>query len=373
MRSGVRRVLMTTDTLGGVWAYALELCRGLGQRGVEVVLAALGPPPDAQQRAAARGLDNLTVCAAHYRLEWMRDPWEDVERSGDWLQGLEALHRPDVIHLNTLCHGSLSWQAPALVVAHSCVGTWHQAVRGRPPGPEWDAYRERVAAGLQGAELVVAPTRAMLSALVGLYGPPRQMRVIPNGRSAAEYIPRRKQPVVLSAGRVWDEAKNMGALAAVAGQLPWPVLVAGPTRHPEGGERRLENVRALGPLSPRALGHWMGRAELFASPARYEPFGLTALEAGLAGCALVLGDIPSLREVWGEAAVWVDPADPDALRRALAGLIEDPRARRARALAARRRAVSYTPARMLASYLDSYRTLLLERQGVARRITPRSA
>ncbi len=38
-----------------------------------------------------------------------------------------------------------------------------------------------------------------------------------------------------------------------------------------------------------------GRGDL-RLPARYEPFGLSVLEAALSGCALVLGDIPSLRE-----------------------------------------------------------------------------
>ena len=37
----------------------------------------------------------------------------------------------------------------------------------------------------------------------------------------------RKQPFALSMGRLWDEAKNMEALAAVARDLPWPVEVAG--------------------------------------------------------------------------------------------------------------------------------------------------
>src|SRR5437868_5547300 len=35
----VRRVLMTADTVGGVWSYALELSRALGKCGVEVGLA----------------------------------------------------------------------------------------------------------------------------------------------------------------------------------------------------------------------------------------------------------------------------------------------------------------------------------------------
>jgi glycogen synthase len=57
---------------------------------------------------------------------------------------------------------------------------------------------------------------------------------------------------------------------------------------------------------------WYARASIYALPARYEPFGLSALEAALSGCALILGDIPSLREVWLEAAPYVSPDDESA-------------------------------------------------------------
>lgn len=99
---------------------------------------------------------------------------------------------------------------------------------------------------------------------------------------------------------------------------------------------------------------WLGRAALFALPARYEPFGLSALEAGLAGCALVLGDIPSLREVWGDAAYFVPPEEPEALRQALVKLSGDLAARIELAVRARRRALEYSPARQAAGYLAVY-------------------
>ena len=71
----------------------------------------------------------------------------------------------------------------------------------------------------------------------------------------------------------------------------------------------------------------LAASAIYALPARYEPFGLSALEAGLCGCALVLGDIPSLREVWGDAAVFVDPHDAQALAKALNCLIDHPEQR----------------------------------------------
>jgi glycosyltransferase involved in cell wall biosynthesis len=168
--------------------------------------------------------------------------------------------------------------------------------------------------------------------------------VIPNGRAQDGLRPLRKEKLVLAVGRVWDEAKNLHALERVAPRLPWPVLVAG-----EGG--------SLGRLGEAELAELYARAAILAAPARYEPFGLVALEAGLAGCALVLGDIASLREVWDDAALFVDPFDDDALAAALSALAAEP-ARRARlGAAARDRARRFTPERTAAAYARLYARL----------------
>ena len=121
-----------------------------------------------------------------------------------------------------------------------------------------------------------------------------------------------KEPFVLAAGRLWDEAKNIEALrAALRREIAWPVCVAGDTRHPDGRAVAAPwTSRMLGRAADRRdLAGWLRAAAIYALPARYEPFGLVRLEAALSGCALVLGDIPSLREVWGDAALFVAPDD----------------------------------------------------------------
>jgi glycosyltransferase involved in cell wall biosynthesis len=102
---------------------------------------------------------------------------------------------------------------------------------------------------------------------------------------------------------------------------------------------------------------WMDRASIFAHPARYEPFGLAPLEAARAGCALVLGDIPSLREIWGDAATYVDPTDPDAVRAGIDALATDPPRRERLARAAMRRSAEFTSERMGRQYEALYRQL----------------
>jgi len=353
-----RKVLMTTDTVGGVWQYSLELARGLGERGIEVALATMGGPINELQRDKVDRIPGLRVFESHHKLEWMEDPWRDVEKAGDWLLNLESRICPDLIHLNGYVHGSLPWNAPKIVVGHSCVLSWWRAVKGDDAPDVWDRYQMEVACGLHAADLVIAPSAAMLASLGEHYGELPRTRVIPNGRDAGLFRPSAKEPLLFSAGRLWDEAKNLEALERVARRLPWPIFVAGDNHHPEGGEIRPHTTRLLGRLSQRALAAWVGRASIYALPARYEPFGLSVLEAALAGCALVLGDIPSLREIWRNRAVFVPPDDTEALEREIQALINAPERRQSLGAGARSRALELTPERMVAGYLAAYGDVL---------------
>jgi glycogen synthase len=355
------KILMTTDTVGGVWTYSLELARALQGRDVHVLLAVKGPL-SGQQRAAARALDNVDLRQRHGKLEWMDDPWNDVAEAGDWLLGVADGLQPDIVHLNDYCHAALPWKVPVLVVGHSCVLSWFAAVRGCEAGAEWDRYRVEVCRGLRAADLVVAPTASMLSALDRYYGPLPSQRVIFNGCDANRYWRMGKQSFVFSAGRFWDEAKNLATLAVAASRLRWPVGVAG-LRHPEGKVGRLpddgglEAVEWLGQLTPDEMTTAYAVASIYALPALYEPFGLTALEAALSGCALVLGDIPTLREVWGDAACYVAPRDADGLAATINRLIDDVAMRKQLAQRASGRGRQLSAERMAAAYCDAYRRL----------------
>lgn len=358
---------MTTDTVGGVWDYSLELACGLARHGVAVHLATMGAPPSGIQRAMAATVPGLSLHESRFRLEWMPEPEGDLARAADWLLTLADRVRPDLVHLNGYAHARLPWGVPVLVVGHSCVLSWWLAVHGEPAPRAWAAYADRVAMGLAAADLVVTPTRSLADQFSAFYGPLARTRVIANGRDARFYRPRPKDPVILSAGRLWDPAKNVAALEAVAPKLDWPMAVAGGWRRPDGTGTPPENVECLGIVPPGEMADWFGRAAIFALPARYEPFGLAALEAGLSGAALVLGDIPSLRELWQGAALFVPPDDHAALRRTLHGLIASPLRRRRLGQAARHRALAYDARRMVTAYLDAYGSLLV---GRSKALTP---
>jgi glycogen(starch) synthase len=331
------RLLMTADTVGGVWTYCIELAHALD---AEVHLATMGRGLSDAQRAEAAVF--ASVHESSFPLEWQDEPWEGVDAAGRWLLDLERELRPDVVHLNGYVHAALPWQAPTLVVAHSDVVSWFRAVQGQAAPPEWDTYRRRVSDGLRAAGRVVAPTAAVAADLAASYGFSSAV-VVHNCRRASVVEPAEKLPLVLAAGRVWDAAKGIDALCRVAPSLPARVAVA--------GEGQAPGVETLGALPFPELAALMARAAVFVAPARYEPFGLGILEAGLAACALVLGDLPSLREVWGDAATYVQ--DDASLLDALSAALDDP----ARGAAARQRALTYTPERTAAGYHREYEAL----------------
>ena len=352
------KVLMTADTVGGVWTYALELIHALQIWSCEVVLATMGAPLTPSQAQEAARLPNLTLYESAYKLEWMTEPWADVEAAGAWLLEIAAQVQPDLIHLNNYAHGVLPWTVPTLVVGHSCVYSWWAAVKGGAPPSDWQHYYQRVQAGLRQADVVVAPTRAMLQALHLHYGPLPRSMVIYNGRTPAlfPYNAQRaaKEEFIFAIGRLWDEAKNIGALESIAPHVAWPIYVAGNANHPTGGELPLHRVHKLGYLQAPLVAQWLARAAIYALPARYEPFGLSALEAALAGCTLLLGDIPPLRELWDEAACFVPAEDQAALGESLRELIAQPIYRQELAARAHQRAHQFKATTMGAAYWQLY-------------------
>ena len=370
------KILLSTDTVGGVLTYTTDLTAALEAGGDEVVVATMGP---ALRRAQREALPSR-LYESGFRLEWMPHPWDDVERAGQWLLQIEEEEQPDVVHLCSYAHGALPFRAPKVVVAHSDVLSWWRAVHDTEAPESWDRYREETSVGLQAADAVVAPTAAMLTGLEKDHAlNPERTQVIPNGaahppptsRSShppelhqISYLPEGKsdavrggQPFVLGSGRFWDEAKNLEVLDAAAEGLSWPVVVAGDLGGDVGDAMAPRHALATGVLDGPSLTGLRQAAPIYAAPALYEPFGLGILEAARDRCALVLGDIPSLRELWEDAAIFVDPRDSAALREVLACLIEAPAVREDLARRAQERAALFTIERTAARYRALYDTL----------------
>jgi glycosyltransferase involved in cell wall biosynthesis len=323
---------MTTDTNGGLWRYSIELADALQHQDVQIALAAIGGRPlDSWQREQIAAAKNLTL---------FENPRGDIQQSALWLLDIEAQFEPDVIHLNGAVHGHHDFDAPVIVVAHSCELSRYRAIHGTLP-PQWQAQTEFVRKGLEGVELVIAPTDAVMQNLQEFYGPLARTQVIHHGIHPGRFQPGVKQNFILSSGGMADEAKNIAALEHLAPQVPWPIHIIGDGQH----------------LDETAIAHELSEAAIFAMPALYEPFGLSILEAAMSGCALILGDVPSLHELWYESALFVPGDDLSAIRDELRHLIAQPEDRQRLGDAARERAARYTSSAMAKSYLAAYRQL----------------
>jgi glycosyltransferase involved in cell wall biosynthesis len=347
---GETTLLMTADAVGGVWQYAVELARGLLPHGVRTTLLVFGPSPSETQRAEATDIE---VAVAGEAPPWMVDDALPAARA---LASAVGRMRPELVQVNEpalLAGGRLD--LPTVAVCHSCLATWWAAVRRGPMPPEFEHRTGWVRRGLVEADRVVAPSAAFAKAVASAYALPAPA-VVYNGRSRAAPGPGPRAGIV-SAGRLWDEGKGMATLDRAAARLARPVVVAGPLEGPNGAAFAPRHLRAIGTLGDAAMSRFLGGAGIFVSPALYEPFGLTVLEAAQAGCALVLSDIPTFRELWDGAAIFVAPGDADGFADALADLAARPGVRDVLAGAARERTRAYGPQRMAEGYRAIYRAL----------------
>lgn len=396
-------VLITSDTVGGVWTYTQELVSGLSARGHRVTLVSFGKLPSADQATWLRDLANVDYRPTEYRLEWMEVAERDIEESRRYLEFLVREVRPDVLHFNQYCYGDIAVDVPRIVVAHSDVVSWWVAVHGTEPddSPWMHQYRAHVTTGLRAADMIVAPSQWMLDAVARHYVAPKYGTVIYNGRSPELFDPdRRKEDYVLSVGRIWDEGKHVsllmqsaepkkdsfrpeGTTANSPALQRWgtdsnngspvgttDVRIVGWIQEPGREKKALPtcppNVHLLGPKSQDELRYLYAEASIYAATSRYEPFGLSPLEAAFSGCALVMNDIPVFHELWGDAATYFPKDDPADLSRTLSELVQAPELRNRLANKAFLRACQkFTASRMVAEYESTYHQVASSMEKVA--------
>jgi glycosyltransferase involved in cell wall biosynthesis len=360
------RLLLTADAVGGVWQYATELATGLAPLGYETVIVVLGPAPSPDQRAAAAKIPNAQLIETGLALDWLAKAPEELLLAGQELAQLVKRVDPDIVHVN---HAALAarehFSAPSIAVAHSCLATWWETVEG---GALPDDFAWRVAAhgaGLRAADRIVAPSRAFAQATARAYALPRQPEVVHNGRTLAAGPAAAMHDFAFTAGRLWDRAKDLATLDRAASRLGVPVKAAGPLIGPNGEIARFAHLTTPGRIDEPALAGCLAARPVFVSTAVYEPFGLAVLEAAAAGCPLVLSDIPSFREMWGDAATFVAPHDDAGFAEVIEGLIGDTRTRLTQGEKARSVARLYTVERMAAAMAAIYQHLPAARRAAA--------
>jgi glycosyltransferase involved in cell wall biosynthesis len=88
-----------------------------------------------------------------------------------------------------------------------------------------------------------------------------------------------------------------------------------------------KHVRFFGFVPDQTLAVLYRLAAVFVFPSLYEGFGLPPLEAMASGTPVVTSNVSSLPEVVGDAALLIDPYDPDAIADAIRRILDEPRLR----------------------------------------------
>jgi len=190
------------------------------------------------------------------------------------------------------------------------------------------------------------------------YDLPEVPTAVHNGRTPLLHPPAAIHDFAFTAGRLWDRGKNLATLDRAAARLGVPIKAVGPLAGPDGIRVTFEHLHTPGTMSEDALAGCLAARPVFVSAAKYEPFGLAVLEAATAGCPLVLSDIPTFRELWSDAAIFVDSQDDRGFAAAIEELIGDTALRLAQGEKAKAVARAFTPARMADQMLGLYRQLL---------------
>jgi glycogen(starch) synthase len=367
---GAVHVLVTTDTLGGVWTYTRELVTGLVSRGLRVTLVSFGEVPLPHQTSWMDSLHGLEYRPTAFRLDWMQEGEQDFADSRAYLISLISELKPDLLHSNQIGYGNLPVKLPRIVVAHGDLISWWNAVHGRSPKESrwlrW--YRNVLSEGIAKSSVVVAPTTWMLESLRSFYVQPGCEQVIHNGRNPIYFNPYvSKDDSVLAVGRLWDAGKQVSLLTQYSHPLPVCIVGSEPNvqvpKLPIRADVKVSTnnycIAVKGPQTEAQLRTLYSRASIFAATSRYEPFGMASLEAALSRCAIVANDIPTYREIWGDAALYFRANDALSLASLIRRLNDERDLCRAYASRAYQRAREcFTAKRMIDDYLRLYRNAL---------------
>lgn len=161
-------------------------------------------------------------------------------------------------------------------------------------------------------------------------------------------------PYVLFVGTL-EPRKNLIRLlaaferAVTAARLPHHLVLIGATGWKTAAlDRALrtsplaERIHLPGYVPDRDLPYWYAGAALFAYPSLEEGFGLPPLEAMACGAPVLTSNCSALPEVVGDAAYLIDPTDTEAIARAIAEILSDPRLAERLSQAGPRRARCFT-------------------------------
>jgi glycosyltransferase involved in cell wall biosynthesis len=239
----------------------------------------------------------------------------------------------------------------------ACVTVFHDLQHKRHPEhfrwfdlPFW---RVLLWASAHRARRLIAVSEATRTDLIRVYHlPAERISVVHHGVEAEFFtLDRRRTEAFVLCVSTLHPHKNLDRLIRVYAQSKrgWRLTITGMRGF--WGDKLAALVGELGVKDSVRLTGWIPREELlelyakaqaFVYPSTFEGFGMPVLEAMAAGIPVACSDIPPLREVAGDAALFFDPLSDDAMASALDRIVGDRELRARLALAGPERARQFT-------------------------------
>jgi glycosyltransferase involved in cell wall biosynthesis len=326
---------------GGIGRYSAELLRLLPTLDVDVTpFTARHPRADVARALHAHDLDGLDPVILPLPAAVLYDAWHVLGVAGP----VRRLAPVDLVHAPSPAVPPTGG-VPLVVTVHDAAPlVMPEAFTKR--GVRF--HRQGFAAAAKRARLVIAVSEFSADEVATHTAIPRErIRVVPNGvdreRADDEAVTKARRiydiddrPYVFWAG-TFQPRKNVRVLLDAFTRLdpgfyPHRLVLAGPPGwKPDDADAEVarelgDRVRLLGPVHRHQLFPLFAGADLFAFPSRHEGFGIPVLEAMAQGTPVICSDIPALREVAGDAAVYVAPDDVEAWTDALGVTLADPAA-----------------------------------------------
>ena len=339
MHIGLNLVFLVPGEQGGMETYARELIPELVAMAPQHRFTAFVGRAAAAADGPWRELTGsvLVPVDARDRLQWVR---------GEQLLLPPAARRTGIDLLHSFASTAPGWGAfRRVVTVHDLI---YRTIPEAHPGVRSLGMRVLVPLGARRSDRIIVDARATAEDVRNfLHVPATRIDVVPLGvghRRAGEPTPEAElrasldagsRPIVLSVSAKLAH-KNLTRLIGALARIPQPerpLLVLPGYATPHEQELRAlaqelgisGDVRFRGWVSSADLEALYAAATAFVLPTLAEGFGLPVLEAMARGVPVACSDIPVLREIAGEDALYFDPRSESAIAEAITKLMVDGR------------------------------------------------
>ena len=356
-------MLSYTGTKGGMETYTRELYRALGRMDTGLDFVAL-----ASKEGAALDLSWFpgeviaSRISGENRFVWA---FGELVASG-WTA---SRRRADLVH-SPATLGPAWTSMPTVITIHDMLYWSHPELMTTPLYTRPVMWMEK--RGAANAARVITDSQVSADEIVRYLGFPRErlhvvLLAAEHPASGPTAHPRSENLVVASGQRRphknWD--RLIRALALVEEDVRPRLVITGARGEdplvPVVAETRMGDwVELRGWVDDAELADLRARARAMAFPTLAEGFGLPILEAMAEGLPVIASDLPVLREVGGDAALWFDPLDLHSIADALRTVATQPETLPGMAAAGLDQARQFSWERVARETLEVFRSALDE-------------